>query len=94
MPRSAAACPPDHQHEGRRGEDDARHRRGGFRTGARYKGAHSGEHGDGIVRSEFHEPMFGAPIARAFEAVKDSFDPEGLMNPGRSCARPRWTTAR
>ena len=25
-----------------------------------YGGAHSGEHGDGIVRSEFHEEMFGA----------------------------------
>ena len=24
-----------------------------------YKGSHSGEHGDGIVRSEFHEQMFG-----------------------------------
>ena len=24
-----------------------------------YKGSHSGEHGDGIVRSEFHEAMFG-----------------------------------
>jgi FAD/FMN-containing dehydrogenase len=32
-----------------------------------YKGSHSGEHGDGIVRSEFNEPMFGARIARAFE---------------------------
>ena len=27
-----------------------------------YKGSHSGEHGDGIVRSEFHEKMFGARI--------------------------------
>ena len=26
-----------------------------------YKGSHSGEHGDGIVRSEFHESMFGPP---------------------------------
>ena len=25
-----------------------------------YKGSHSGEHGDGIVRTEFHEKMFGA----------------------------------
>ncbi|MDP6691711.1 MAG: FAD-binding oxidoreductase, partial [Alphaproteobacteria bacterium] len=24
-----------------------------------YKGSHSGEHGDGLVRSEFHLPMFG-----------------------------------
>ena len=55
-----------------------------------YKGSHSGEHGDGIARSEFNEPMFGAPIARAFEAVKDAFDPEGLLNPGRIVRAPRF----
>src|SRR5688572_9661989 len=40
-----------------------------------YKGSHSGEHGDGIVRSEFHETMFGGRLVRAFEEVKDIFDP-------------------
>ena len=30
-----------------------------------YKGSHSGEHGDGLVRSEFNEPMFGSQLARA-----------------------------
>ncbi len=54
-----------------------------------YKGSHSGEHGDGIVRSEFHEPMFGSRIVRAFEAVKDAFDPAGLLNPGRVVRAPR-----
>lgn len=54
-----------------------------------YKGSHSGEHGDGIVRSEFNEPMFGPRIARAFEAVKDAFDPTGLLNPGRVVRPPR-----
>jgi len=48
-----------------------------------YKGSHSGEHGDGIARSEFHESMFGAQIVRAFEEVKDVFDPTGLFNPGK-----------
>jgi Fe-S oxidoreductase len=48
-----------------------------------YKGSHSGEHGDGLVRSEFHEPMFGSTLTRAFEEVKDAFDPEGLFNPGK-----------
>jgi FAD/FMN-containing dehydrogenase/Fe-S oxidoreductase len=48
-----------------------------------YKGSHSGEHGDGLVRTEFHEPMFGARLVRAFEEVKDSFDPAGLFNPGK-----------
>ena len=54
-----------------------------------YKGSHSGEHGDGIVRSEFNEPMFGARIARAFEEVKDSFDPKALLNPGRVVRPPK-----
>jgi FAD/FMN-containing dehydrogenase/Fe-S oxidoreductase len=54
-----------------------------------YKGSHSGEHGDGIVRSEFNEKMFGPKIARAFEAVKDAFDPRGLFNPGRVVRAPR-----
>ena len=54
-----------------------------------YKGSHSGEHGDGIVRSEFHESMFGGRIVRAFEAVKDAFDPGASMNPGRVVRAPR-----
>jgi FAD/FMN-containing dehydrogenase/Fe-S oxidoreductase len=54
-----------------------------------YKGSHSGEHGDGIVRSEFHESMFGPRIVRAFEAVKDAFDPDALLNPHRIVHPPR-----
>ena len=54
-----------------------------------YKGSHSGEHGDGIVRSEFHESMFGPRIVRAFEAVKDAFDPAATLNPGRVVRPPR-----
>ena len=54
-----------------------------------YKGSHSGEHGDGIVRSEFNETMFGSRIARAFETVKDTFDPAGMLNPGRVVRPPR-----
>ncbi len=54
-----------------------------------YKGSHSGEHGDGLVRSEFHEPMFGTRIVRAFEQVKDAFDPAGLLNPNRIVRAPR-----
>lgn len=48
-----------------------------------YKGSHSGEHGDGLVRSEFNEPMFGSRLARTFEEVKDRFDPNALYNPGK-----------
>ena len=55
-----------------------------------YKGSHSGEHGDGIVRSEFHESMFGSRLVRAFEEVKDRFDPNGLYNPGKIVRAPRF----
>jgi len=55
-----------------------------------YKGSHSGEHGDGLVRSEFNEPMFGSRLARAFEEVKDKFDPEGLFNPGKIVRAPKF----
>ena len=54
-----------------------------------YKGSHSGEHGDGLVRSEFHEPMFGSRLTRAFEEVKARFDPGNTMNPGKIVHAPR-----
>src|SRR3569623_1793118 len=47
-----------------------------------YKGAFSGEHGDGLVRSEWVAWQFGPRLFRAFEEIKDLFDPHGLMNPG------------
>ncbi|HBK04960.1 MAG TPA: FAD-binding oxidoreductase [Acetobacteraceae bacterium] len=54
-----------------------------------YKGSHSGEHGDGLVRSEFHQKMFGERIVHAFEQVKDAFDPIGLLNPNRIVHPPK-----
>ena len=49
-----------------------------------YKGAaYSGEHGDGLVRTEWIEPIIGARLTRALEEIKDLFDPRGLMNPGK-----------
>ena len=54
-----------------------------------YKGSHSGEHGDGLSRSEFHSMMFGERMVRAFESVKDAFDPRGLLNPGKIVRAPR-----
>ncbi|HEU4357420.1 MAG TPA: FAD-linked oxidase C-terminal domain-containing protein, partial [Xanthobacteraceae bacterium] len=55
-----------------------------------YKGSHSGEHGDGIVRSEFHEKMFGARLVAAFAEVKDRFDPTGFYNPGKIVRAPKF----
>ncbi|MDQ6944603.1 MAG: FAD-binding oxidoreductase, partial [Candidatus Eremiobacteraeota bacterium] len=54
-----------------------------------YGGAHSGEHGDGIVRSEFHEEMFGTRIVEAFREVKAAFDPGNVLNPGKIVDAPK-----
>ncbi|MEX2048674.1 MAG: FAD-linked oxidase C-terminal domain-containing protein [Gemmatimonadota bacterium] len=52
-------------------------------------GTHSGEHGDGILRSEFLRPMLGDRMADAFAEVKRTFDPNGLLNPGKIVDAPR-----
>jgi FAD/FMN-containing dehydrogenase/Fe-S oxidoreductase len=50
----------------------------------KYKGAaYSGEHGDGLVRSEWIEPIIGPRLTAALAEIKDLFDPKGLMNPGK-----------
>jgi len=49
----------------------------------RYQGAYSGEHGDGLVRSEWVAWQFGPRLTAAFEEIKQLFDPRGLMNPGK-----------
>ena len=54
-----------------------------------YKGSHSGEHGDGIVRSEFHETMFGPRIIADFREVKHRFDPGNVLNPGKIVDAPK-----
>jgi Fe-S oxidoreductase len=59
-----------------------------------FKGSHSGEHGDGLVRSELHEVAFGPRLVRAFEAVKDAFDPAGVLNPGKIVRAPRMDERR
>src|SRR5258705_13889429 len=58
--------------------------------GPHFRGSHSGEHGDGIVRSEFHEPMFGSRIVRAFGEVKALFDPNMVFNPGKIVGAPKF----
>ena len=48
-----------------------------------YKGAYSGEHGDGLVRSEWVSWQFGPRLTKAFESIKELFDPENRLNPGK-----------
>jgi Fe-S oxidoreductase len=55
----------------------------------KYKGAFSGEHGDGLVRSQWVSWQFGPHLTKAFEQVKDWFDPKGLMNPGKIVRAPK-----
>src|SRR5205085_8750790 len=54
-----------------------------------YKGSHSGEHGDGLVRSEFHEAMFGSRILADFREIKQRFDPDNVLNPGKFVDPPK-----
>jgi len=55
----------------------------------RYKGAYSGEHGDGLVRSEWIAPFFGPRLTAALAEIKGWFDPKGLMNPGKIVNPPK-----
>ena len=55
----------------------------------KYKGAYSGEHGDGLCRGEWIEWQFGPAINDAFRAIKQKLDPIGLFNPGKIIDPPR-----
>lgn len=74
-------------------EQDANTMRGiadkAFDLVLKYKGSHSGEHGDGISRSEFNGKMFGRQMVDAFTAVKRRFDPHTRFNPGKIIDAPR-----
>ena len=56
-----------------------------------FGGALSGEHGDGLVRSPFQRKMFGETLYGAFCQLKRTFDPEGLLNPGKIVHAPPLT---
>jgi FAD/FMN-containing dehydrogenase/Fe-S oxidoreductase len=57
-----------------------------------FGGALSGEHGDGIVRGPFTRKMFGPTLYDAFQQVKDTFDPDGILNPGKIIGSPPLTS--
>ena len=76
----------------KRGEDVAAMRgiaEEAFDLVKRYGGSHSGEHGDGIARSEFNAVMFGPKMAGLFADVKQMFDPQNIMNPGKITNAPK-----
>ncbi len=47
-----------------------------------HHGAFSGEHGDGMARTEFNPKMYGEELWEAFKRLKTAFDPDWMMNPG------------
>lgn len=59
-----------------------------------YKGAYSGEHGDGLCRGEWVAWQFGEPLNDAFRAVKGAFDPQNLLNPGKIVDTPKMDDER
>jgi FAD/FMN-containing dehydrogenase/Fe-S oxidoreductase len=59
----------------------------------KYKGAYSGEHGDGLCRGEWIEWQFGPKLNEAFRAIKKHLDPANLLNPGKKIDPPRMDDA-
>jgi len=59
----------------------------------RFKGAYSGEHGDGLCRGEWIEWQFGPRLNEALRAIKQRLDPAGLLNPGKIIDPPRMDDA-
>ena len=57
----------------------------------RFGGVMSGEHGDGLQRSELNETIFGPELYQAMRELKRIFDPNGLMNPGKKVDAPSMT---
>ncbi|MES2511150.1 MAG: FAD-linked oxidase C-terminal domain-containing protein [Pseudomonadota bacterium] len=60
----------------------------------KFKGAYSGEHGDGLCRGEWIEWQFGPKITEAFAAIKHTMDPINLLCPKRMIEPPRMDDTR
>ena len=54
-----------------------------------YKGAYSGEHGDGLCRGEWVAWQYGPKLNRAFSDIKDLFDPDNRLNPDKIVRPPK-----
>ena len=59
----------------------------------KFKGAYSGEHGDGLCRGEWIEWQFGPALTGAFRQIKAAFDPDNLFNPGKMVDPPKMDDA-
>jgi len=59
-----------------------------------YKGAYSGEHGDGLCRGEWVAWQYGPRINQAFSEIKHLFDPDNRFNPDKIVRPPKMDDAR
>ncbi|GAC1522412.1 MAG: FAD-binding and (Fe-S)-binding domain-containing protein [Collimonas sp.] len=59
----------------------------------KYKGAYSGEHGDGLCRGEWVAWQYGPKINAAFTEIKDLFDPQNRFNPDKIVRPPKMDDA-
>ena len=55
----------------------------------KFKGAYSGEHGDGLCRGEWIEWQFGPALQQAFAQIKQHLDPLNLLSPNRMVNPPK-----
>lgn len=62
-----------------------------FKLVRQHGGSWSGEHGDGLARSQENRALFGDTLYEAFREIKRAFDPEWLMNPGKIVDAPPMT---
>lgn len=61
----------------------------------KYNGSLSGEHGDGRVRAPFIKDVYGEVIYSVFCDLKQVWDPNGILNPGKIVdAKPMTTDLR
>ena len=52
-----------------------------FEEVIKMRGTITGEHGDGIARSEFVKKQYGDKNYQIFKRLKKFFDPENILNP-------------
>lgn len=60
----------------------------------KFKGAYSGEHGDGLCRGEWIEWQFGPQLTQALSQIKQQLDPSNLLSPKRIINPPRMDDTR
>ncbi len=58
----------------------------------KYNGSLSGEHGDGRLRGEFIPQMVGPHNYELMRMIKQTWDPEGIFNPGKIVDTPPMDT--